>query len=490
MPTCQNCKQNFKIEPEDFEFYAKIKVPPPTWCPECRFKRRFNWRNERTFYKRKCNQCGKEFIGMYPKDDSLVVFCIKCWWSDKWNLLEYGIDYDFSQSFFVQFQKLLSRVPLLALHSFRAVNSFYCNFDDGYKDCYLSIAGLSNENAHYTTRATFCKDSVDLYIANKIELGYENLFCSNSYRIVFSSFCDNCNDSMFLYNCRNCSNCFGCTNLRNRQYCIFNVQYSSEDYHKKIQEFNLGSYANLLQIKQCFNEFAQKAIRRFSNITYSTNIIGDNVKNSKNCFYVFDIPENLEDSKFCNWGGYGGKEIYDGGPGVGGNVELIYETIDTVLSGSRMFFCITIHGSHNIQYSLNCRNSSNLFGCIGLRNKQYCILNKQYTKEEYEKLVPKIIDHMSKMPYIDKKGRVYKYGEFFPPELCPFCYNETIAQEYFPLTKEEALKQGYKWKDPEERNIKPDIKTEELPDHIKDVKDDILDKVIQCAHAKLKEIIL
>ncbi len=29
--TCQNCKQNFTIESEDFVFYEKIDVPPPTF---------------------------------------------------------------------------------------------------------------------------------------------------------------------------------------------------------------------------------------------------------------------------------------------------------------------------------------------------------------------------------------------------------------------------------------------------------------------------
>src|SRR3989338_2140638 len=89
---------------------------------------------------------------------------------------------------------------------------------------------------------------------------------------------------------------------------------------------------------------------------------------------------------------------------------------------------------------------------------------------------------MNNMPYIDKKGRIYKYGEFFPPELSPFRYNETIAQEYFPLTKEQAIEQGYQWKDPEERNITIDLKSEDLPDHIKDVGNDIVNKVIECQH--------
>jgi tRNA(Ile)-lysidine synthase TilS/MesJ len=38
---CQNCKKDFVIEQEDFNFYERIKVPPPTWCSQCRTIRRF-----------------------------------------------------------------------------------------------------------------------------------------------------------------------------------------------------------------------------------------------------------------------------------------------------------------------------------------------------------------------------------------------------------------------------------------------------------------
>ncbi len=62
-----------------------------------------------------------------------------------------------------------------------------------------------------------------------------------------------------------------------------------------------------------------------------------------------------------------------------------------------------------------------------------------------------------------------------------------MTQEYFPLTKEQALAQGYKWKEPKERDRRIGIKTEDLPDHIKDVSDDIIGKIIQYAHAKIKE---
>jgi hypothetical protein len=52
-------------------------------------------------------------------------------------------------------------------------------------------------------------------------------------------------------------------------------------------------------------------------------------------------------------------------------------------------------------------------------------LNKQYTKEEYEKLLPKIIAHMKKTG---------EWGEFFPISISPFNYEETPAMDYYPLT--------------------------------------------------------
>ena len=132
---------------------------------------------------------------------------------------------------------------------------------------------------------------------------------------------------------------------------------------------------------------------------------------------------------------------------------------------------------------MHCQSSSsNLFACVGLRNKQYCILNKQYSKEEYDELVPKIIEHMNVMPYTDKKGIVYKYGEFFPSEFSPFNYNETMAQECLPLTKEQALEKGYSWGEPEEKNYQVTKKAVQLPDLVEDVDDSILNQIIGCQH--------
>jgi hypothetical protein len=164
-----------------------------------------------------------------------------------------------------------------------------------------------------------------------------------------------------------------------------------------------------------------------------------------------------------------------------GSSEFIYDCIGVESVNNVKFSSVTDETSY-AQYADMCSGCNNIFGCVGLRQKEYCILNKQYTKEEYEALVPKIIEHMNQMPHIDSKGRIYKYGEFFPAEFSVFAYNETVAQENHPLSKELAQEGGYSWREPERRNYAIDIKAEDLPDNTKDISVSIVDKNISCLH--------
>jgi len=133
-------------------------------------------------------------------------------------------------------------------------------------------------------------------------------------------------------------------------------------------------------------------------------------------------------------------------------------------------------------------SSNNCFWCVWLRNKQYCILNKQYSKEEYEKLVPKILSHMQ---------CAREWWEFFPSKISPFWYNETTATELYPLespliplikgeNSNEVRVGGFKWSTYEAPFPKADkiIPASSLPDNIKDIPDDILNRAIECEVTK------
>jgi hypothetical protein len=128
--------------------------------------------------------------------------------------------------------------------------------------------------------------------------------------------------------------------------------------------------------------------------------------------------------------------------------------------------------NQEVNYVENCHSSKHLFGCSAIKHGQYCILNKEYSKDEYFKLRDKLIDHMKKTG---------EYGEFFPSAMSNFGYNETMAQEYFPLSKEEALAKGFKWWDKLQKTTnKETLKPEQVPDSIYDVSDDILNEVLVC----------
>ena len=102
---CQNCKKDFVIDQEDFNFYEKMDVPLPTFCPLCRAQRRMAFRNERTFYKRPCSMCNKDMISLYADNSPFPVYCHECWWSDKLDATSFGRDFDFSRPFFEQFKE-------------------------------------------------------------------------------------------------------------------------------------------------------------------------------------------------------------------------------------------------------------------------------------------------------------------------------------------------------------------------------------------------
>ena len=107
---CQNCKKDFVIEIEDFKFYEKIKVPPPTFCAECRIQRRFAFRNERVLHRNKCAKTGKSVISCFSSESPFIIYDRDFWWSDGWNPLDYGKEYDFTRSFFIQFRELLEKI--------------------------------------------------------------------------------------------------------------------------------------------------------------------------------------------------------------------------------------------------------------------------------------------------------------------------------------------------------------------------------------------
>ena len=76
---CENCEKNYKIINQELNFYRKMGLPIPRFCPECRHKNRFAQRNQMKIFTRKCDDCGKEINSSYGPERKEKIFCEECY---------------------------------------------------------------------------------------------------------------------------------------------------------------------------------------------------------------------------------------------------------------------------------------------------------------------------------------------------------------------------------------------------------------------------
>lgn len=477
---CKNCKQNFDISDNDLNFYEKISpafngkkylLPPPTFCHDCRHQRRISWRNERGLYHRKCSETGRRIMAMYPENAPFPVYDNDVWWGDSWDEMAYGQPPDFSRPFFEQIKELHDQVPHFALAIAKPTieNSDYVNHAGYLKNCYLVYNTDYAERCLYSKGVNRCFDCLDCFKIYDCEACYE---CMNSYNCKFCTYTwDSYNSSEchFSFNLIGCRNCFLCANLQNQEYCFKNQKLAPEEWQHRVKEIK-NAFTNEELLAKLAELKASVPVKRL-NENNTENCTGDYLVNCKNCQNSYDC-EYMENSRYCydlKKGSDVSYENYDVSAfGVG--IIQCYEGSSIGYNANHCLFAENVWECADVHYSMLCvNNCKNCFGCVGLKKKQYCILNKQYSREDYDALMPQIIELMQKTG---------EWGEFFSAHLSPFAYNETMAQEYYPLNKEQALEKGLKWLDRDETEFK--AQTVKVPENIDDVDESICDEILAC----------
>ncbi|MFA5947569.1 MAG: hypothetical protein WC806_01170 [Candidatus Gracilibacteria bacterium] len=472
---CRKCGADFDITDRDRDFYKKMEVPDPKMCPLCRMQRLLSFRNERVLYKAKCAYSGQDMLSMYPPDTKAKVYDQKIWWSDKWDPMDYGRDFNFNKSFSEQFNDLRIDTPRINLDNTNNENSEYCNDCDDLKNCYLNFNVSHGEDMYYCSTGGYARDCMDSFWIIQCELCYE---CTKTFESYHCFWCFNCYSSSDCYFCKNlfgCKNCFGCIGLHQKEYHIFNKPVKKEEFEKLMSEFKF-THENIEKTKEELKKLDQKLPHKNLEIIQSEDCIGDYITNSKNCTYCFDVMES-RDCKYI-WDGIINDSYDCLNCGSLPATDLMYQCVGAY-NTTNIKFCFRCEFSSELSYCEYCSNCKNCFGCVGLRHKNYCIFNKQYSCEEYKKLLAKIIDHMNKTRLPD--GQAGEYGEYMSSEIGFIGYNDSLAQYRLPLTKEEALKQGFKWND--YKNPNPEIDSVEgkiLPENIEEITDEILNKRIKC----------
>lgn len=460
---CKISGKEFEISEEDQKFYKKLGIPEPTICPEERCRRRFVHRNERHLYRRKSNLSGKEILSSIHPDELFKVFSPEEWWSDAWDAADYGRDYDFSRPFFEQLADLQKEVPMISLHVVNNQNCPYVNYIGDCKNCYMIFGPIYSEDCYYGS-PYMSRNCVDSLLVRDSELCYECVTCDKCYSCFFCQDCVNSRDLVYCYECRGCNDCIGCVGLRNKKYCVFNEQFTKEEYAAVRKNLNFCDTAGRGDLAAKFKNLKLKSPHRAMVSVNIEDCTGNYIYESKNAVDSFDVKK-CHDCAYC-------AQVVDMKDCHDCNYTEEDELCCEYLGYYRVNNCQYSLGGFNVhdaKYMMHCVSGGNLFGCIALKNKNYCILNKQYKREEYEEMIKRIIEHMQSTG---------EWGEFFPSSLSPFCYNESVAQEYFPLTKEEALKRGYRWREKDPKEYKKQSYV--VPVKISDAPESIVNAILAC----------
>ena len=473
---CKRCGKGFSVEDRDLVFYDKIspvfnkkkcRIPTPGFCPKCRMQRRMAWRTREYFF-RPCGLTGKNCLSIYPPDAEVVTYSPEAFFCDGWDGLSLWMDFDFSRPFFEQFYELYRKAPKNTANARMNENCEYIINAHGNKDCYLVDEIDKSRDCIYGYNIQYCTDIVNGFYVRDSELCLEIQQAANCYGMLFSHNVYNCSNSAFLLNCRSAKNCLFCVNLRSAEYCIFNNKVTKEEFKKAWDDLFDGSYLTFENAKRKFDDFVKMQSLPAAVKVKTESSSGDYLFNTKDCYDSFNI-DHCRDCSFCTDIHYS-RDAYDVHIYEG---ELMYESLHAGPKAYNNIGIILCWFSNDIYYSCELHNCSNMFGCSSLKNKKYCILNKQYTKEKYFELVPRIIEHMQKTG---------EWGEFFPVRFSPYGYDQTMAAFYWPLTEERAREEGFNWRNPSD-GWGP-VSEGKLPDRLENFTDDMLELVFRSADSE------
>lgn len=294
-----------------------------------------------------------------------------------------------AEGFFKEFQRIIythPRMETYVLYSQNCRNSDHVFDSKNLEYCFDTSA---SSDSTYLFDCHLVAESLDCDYTVEAESCYE---CMDVVRCFNCSYVDKANDvrdSMYSYDLSNCHDVFGCVNLVNKSYCIFNRQFTMDEYFEKVKKYKaLPSEKVLGMLEELKSKYpiTQSAAQNNINSPY-----GDQIFNCKNCYMCFDVGRDEDcgylfdsfDSKFCYDTTY-----------MAQSAEMSYQ----IVGATHMFNCNYVIYSENCQdssYLYNCKGVKNSLGCVGLQYKQYCILNRQFSKDEYERLSKQILDELN-----------------------------------------------------------------------------------------------
>lgn len=296
-----------------------------------------------------------------------------------------------NSNFIEKFRELFLISPQCGSWTRASENCDYGDISTNSKDCYMLFNSGNCRNAYYCEDSRVLNDATDCSLCENCELCYECVDCDTCYNSNFCQDCTNCRDINFSYDLRRCSDCFGCCTMRDKQYCIFNEQFSKEEYEKKMKMFDYSNSAGIAYIWQKLEEFKKKNPRMYIHQHDTTDSTGDYIYHSKNCYRCFDTRHS-EDSGYIYQANLdqGTKDSWDCGP-IPTVMDLCYD----IAYADYLFKCKHVYWASRLkdsEWCVNCIESENLFGCAYVKNRHdgFYILNEKVGEDEYHERTKEI----------------------------------------------------------------------------------------------------
>ncbi|MFA7244610.1 MAG: hypothetical protein WC070_00315 [Candidatus Magasanikbacteria bacterium] len=106
----------------------------------------------------------------------------------------------------------------------------------------VGISVFKNERVYNTFDTSFSKDSCDITTCSSVEKSVNCVSCTEGFENKMCISCHGCIDIEYSEHCISCEHCFACVGLRHKKFCIFNVQYSEEEYWIKLDEIKSAMF--------------------------------------------------------------------------------------------------------------------------------------------------------------------------------------------------------------------------------------------------------
>ncbi len=293
-------------------------------------------------------------------------------------------------TFLQKYELIRKSVPVPAVSiDAETVNCELVDDTYGSKNCYYCFNGFRLTDSMYVWLGWGNK-LVDCSSVTESERCYKCIDCTKCFNSTYLIDCNNTTDCHYSAFLNSCTDCFGCVTLTHKKYCIFNKQYTKEEYFKKIEILKREEPRKLLeQMFELKSKIPHPASQQFNN---ENSPYGDYVYNSKNSYWCFN-SYYMENSGYAYTSGFM-KNCWDSfiSGTEAGDKSFSEQCYELTISGNCFNCTYMVYGVNctNCHYSSYLTNCTDCFGCVGLSNKKYCILNNQLTKEQYEKSVVQI----------------------------------------------------------------------------------------------------